>query len=90
MQSHIISLVQEKYDIKIPVSDIQACLCLPNKSDLLKIWNRKEGSAWENLVQKIRSPENSSYNSDEKGHIKLKIKKDSNDKARYIYISNIS
>ena len=118
MQSHIISLVQEKYDITIPESDIQACHRFPNKSVLLKIWNRKEGSAWENLVRKIKSPENSSFNvyfnfqltnkrsnllyecqmlkktgkidkfySDENGHIKLKIKKDSNDKVRITYVS---
>ena len=118
MQSHIIKLVQEKYDITIPESDIQACHRLPNKSVLLKIWNRKEGLAWENLVRKIKSPENNSFNvyfnfqltnkrsnllyecqmlkktgkidkfySDENGHIKLKIKKDSNDKVRITFVS---
>ena len=106
------------YDVTIPESDIQACHPLPNKSVLLKIWNRKEGSAWENLVRKIKSPENSSYNvcfnfqltnkrsnllyecqmlkktgkidklySDENRHIKLKIKKDSNDKVRITFVS---
>ena len=118
MQAHIISLVKDKYGICLPESDIIACHRLPKGTVLVKIWNRKEGSAWENLVNKIKSSENSRFNvlfnfqltpkrssllyecrqlkkcgkivkffSDENGQIKIKIKPDSNEKARLTYVS---
>lgn len=62
MHEHVISLIKDKYDVNLPESDIQACHRLPKGTVLLKIWNRKEGSAWESLVNKIKSPENSAFN----------------------------
>lgn len=62
MQAHIISLIKDKYGINLPESDIQACHRLPRGSVVLRIWNRKQGSVWEDLVRKIKSPENSEFN----------------------------
>jgi len=62
MHAHIIDLVHDKFGVVLPESDIQACHRLPKGSVVLRIWNRKEGSAWESLVSKIKSPENSEFN----------------------------
>ena len=62
MQAHIRSLLFDKYQIQLPEEDIQACHRLPKGSVILRIWNRKEGSAWESLIGKIKSPENSEFN----------------------------
>ena len=42
---HACELLRRKYDIIVPPSDISACQ---------KIWNRKEGSAWEKLSNQIK------------------------------------
>ena len=62
MQAHVCTLVKDKYEVLLPEEDIQACHRLPNGSVVLRIWNRKEGSAWESLVSKIKSSENSEFN----------------------------
>lgn len=54
LTEHILDLIQKKYKVDIPESDIQALHRLPNNSVLLKLWNRKEKSAWANLKSAIR------------------------------------
>ena len=50
LTNHMIQLVKNKYDVVLPPSDIQACHRLPNKSVVLRLWNRKEDSAWSKIV----------------------------------------
>ena len=72
---HTIDLIKTKYGVEIPQEDIQACHHLPNsggqkkpdskpehKAILIRIWNRKQGSAWSLLVNKILQGGNSSVN----------------------------
>lgn len=50
---HACELLRRKYDVIVPPSDISACHHLQSKNILIKIWNRKEGSAWEKLSNQI-------------------------------------
>ena len=50
---HACELLRRKYDVIVPPSDISACHHLQSKNILVKIWNRKEGSAWEKLSNQI-------------------------------------
>jgi hypothetical protein len=59
---HALSLIKSKYDVVIPVSDVQACHHLPNKSILLRVWNRRPGSAWASLTQAIKTGGNRQLN----------------------------
>ena len=60
---HVLGLVKAKYQVEVPQSDIQACHRLPHGAVLLRIWNRKYGSAWSRLVSSIKSrPKNPQLN----------------------------
>lgn len=50
---HACELLRRKYDVIVPPSDISACHHLQSKNILIKIWNRKEGSALEKLSNQI-------------------------------------
>ena len=52
---HIIDLIRQKYDVIIPEHDIQACHRLPNGSVIIRIWNRRPGSAWDALMTAIKT-----------------------------------
>jgi hypothetical protein len=58
---YAIEIMQLKYGVSVPKSDIQACHFLPNKSILLRIWNRVPGSAWSILIDKIKKGGNKEY-----------------------------
>ena len=62
LTNHVIQLVKSKYDITLPPNDIQACHRLPNKSVILRLWNRKEDSAWSKIVDGIKKGTNLEYN----------------------------
>ena len=51
---HVTDLLKLKYNVDIPANDIQACHHLPNKSIVVKIWNRAPGSAWNRLVEEVK------------------------------------
>lgn len=64
LTDHIISVIREKYSVVLPPQDIQACHRLPtqvkkgqtaNVAVVLRIWNRKIGSAWSQICEKIKS-----------------------------------
>ena len=52
--NHFLDLIKEKYGVTVPAQDVQAAHHLPNGSLLVRIWNRKPGSAWSNLVNEIK------------------------------------
>ena len=52
---HVIGLVKEHYDVDMPSEDISACHRLKNGAALLKVWNRKNESAYQKLVGAVRS-----------------------------------
>ena len=63
LTSHVIDLLDQKYKVRIPESDIQACHRLPHNAVILRVWNRKAGSAWSKLVSAIKSkPVNTTLN----------------------------
>ena len=51
---------QLKFDVTIP-NDIQACHRV-NKSVLIRVWNRKEGSAWSRINEGLKSGVNPDLN----------------------------
>lgn len=56
LEHHIIELIDSKYNVKIPVSDVQACHRLTSKDTvLLKIWNRRSDSAFWKLSDSLKS-----------------------------------
>ena len=59
---HVVEIIKKKFDIEVPKHDIQACHHLPNRQNpdqpkaiLIRFLNRKPGSAWNHLVNKILS-----------------------------------
>ena len=62
MTSHIQQLVESKYNVSIPDSDIQALHHLPNGTVIMRIWNRRPGSAWCDLLNAIKSGMNAEVN----------------------------
>jgi len=59
---HSLDLIHSKYGVRVPIQDIQALHKLPNSTILIRIWNRKEGSAWSHLINAIKTGENRSVN----------------------------
>lgn len=59
---HVLDLAKRKYDVTISTDDVQACHRLPNNSVILRIWRRCPGSAWQDLVEKVKSGTNSGFN----------------------------
>lgn len=60
---HVLDLVKDKYQVTVPHSDVQACHRLPHGAVILRIWNRRPGSAWAKLSQAIKSkPSNPNLN----------------------------
>jgi len=51
---HALDLIKSKYNVHLPEEDVQACHHLPNKSILIRVWNRRPGSAWSTLTQEIK------------------------------------
>lgn len=62
LTDHIIHLVKNKYDVSLPEADIQALHHLPNGSVVMRVWNRRPGSAWYKLLDAIKSGKNQEYN----------------------------
>ena len=62
LTSHILQLVKEKYDVAVPENDIQALHRLPNGTVILRLWNRRPGSAWTKIVDGIKSGMNKHIN----------------------------
>lgn len=54
LTNHIISLTKDKFGVDLPATDITACHHLPKGGVVVRIHNRKEGSAWESIIQKIK------------------------------------
>ena len=52
---HVLDLVKDKYKVSVPQADVQACHRLPHGAVILRIWNRRPGSAWSKLSQAIKS-----------------------------------
>ena len=52
---HVTDLLCQKYKVIVPAEDVQACHRLPNGKVILRIWNRKPGSAWEGLISAIKT-----------------------------------
>ena len=52
---HVLDLIQDKYHVAVPQGDVQACHRLPHGAVILRIWNRRPGSAWSKLSQAIKS-----------------------------------
>ena len=70
---HVRELIKAKYDVELPAEDIQACHHVPSwpkgrrgkpeyRSIVLRIWNRRAGSAWSVLIGKIMSGGNRATN----------------------------
>ena len=59
---HVRGLVKTKYDVVLPESDVQACHRLPNGTIILRLWNRRPGSAWSRMIDAIKSGLNKGYN----------------------------
>ena len=62
LTDHIVHLVKTKYDVTLPEADIQALHHLPNGSVVMRVWNRRPGSAWYKLLDAIKSGKNQEYN----------------------------
>ena len=63
LTNHVLNLIQQKYEVIVPEVDVSACHRLPHGAVILRIWNRKPGSAWSKLVSAIKSkPVNKSLN----------------------------
>ena len=60
--THIRDLAKEKYSVDLPVADLSACHRLQNGNVILRIWNRRPGSAWSRLVSAIRSGKGTDMN----------------------------
>ena len=58
---HAIELINQKYGVMVPESDVVACHRLKN-SVLLKIWKRTEDSAWSKLMPLIKSAPVNDFN----------------------------
>lgn len=53
-EDHILKLIRETYGVNIPKNDIQACHPLGENSAIIKIWNRRPGSAFHKLVTAVK------------------------------------
>ena len=62
LSEHIIDLAKKKYNVTVSAEDVQACHRLPNNSVILRIWRRCPGSAWQDLVEKIKAGTNTGFN----------------------------
>ena len=54
-------MVQLKFDVTLLANDTQACRRV-NKSILIRVWNRKEGSAWSRINEGLKSGVNPDLN----------------------------
>ena len=54
LTDHVLDLINTKYGVRIPKSDLQALHRLPNSSIVIRVWNRTEGSAWSVLINRIK------------------------------------
>ena len=59
---HVVDLVKEKFNVTLDPKDIQACHRLPKNAIILKIWNRKAGSAWSQIIEGIKTGKNIGVN----------------------------
>ena len=62
LEHHIIELVKDKYEVDLPVDDIEACHRLPNGSVVLRLWNKRAGSAYADMVKAIKLGKNLEMN----------------------------
>ena len=62
LTDHILAIVKQKYDVVVPLQDLQALHRLPNGNVILRLWNRAPGSAWCKLVDGIKSGKNMGMN----------------------------
>ena len=59
---HACDLLKKKFGVELPQTDIIACHHLPNQNILVKIINRKQGSAWSKLTSQIMQGGNRELN----------------------------
>ena len=52
---HVIELAVRKYGVTIPKTDVSSCTRLHKGGIILSIWNKKPGSAYDELCQAIKS-----------------------------------
>ena len=62
LTDHILELAKRKYDVTINAEDVQACHRMPNNSVILRLWRWCPGSAWQDLVDKIKKGTNPGFN----------------------------
>ena len=62
LTNHILALVKQKFDVVIPLQDLQALHRLPNGNVILRLWNRTPGSAWSRIVDGIKAGKNMGMN----------------------------
>lgn len=54
LTDHVVDLINDKYGVLLPKSDIQALHRLPNASIIVRVWNRRQNSAWNSLLSSIK------------------------------------
>ena len=52
---HVTELIYEHYEVQVPHGDVEACHRLKKGGVLIRFWNRKIGSAYQDLVSAIKS-----------------------------------
>ena len=62
LTNHILELIHTKYGVRVPVEDLQALHRLPNSTLVLRIWKRTEESAWNQLINAIKTGGNRELN----------------------------
>ena len=60
--NHVIELVKDKFDIDLPIQDIESCHRLQNKGIILRIWNKRPGSPCSEIVTAIKTGKNAEMN----------------------------
>ena len=62
LTQHVLGLIQKKYEVTVPEGDVQALHRLPNGSVIVRLWNRRPGSAWCHILDGIKSGKNKDLN----------------------------
>ena len=75
LTSHILGLVNTKYGVNVPEGDVQALHRLPNGTVILRIWNRRPGSAWDRLLFAIKTGKNVGFHFFANFHLTSQLKK---------------
>jgi hypothetical protein len=62
LTDHVLTLIETKFEVKVPIPDVQALHRLQNGNILLKLWNRCPGSAWWKIAEGIKKGKNKNVN----------------------------